>query len=161
VTQWLTLKRITGVERSEHARNCVLTKPAAAAEGLWAFHRTRRIARGVAVSARRVAEPELRSGKWQLLECTPAWDGNWSFDNYIAFAWTGKDSERLIVAVNYSPTQSQCHVRWPFADAGNAHYRLSDLLSNASYDWNGKDLTARGLYLDEPAWKASVFSISR
>lgn len=103
--------------------------------------------------------PELRSGEWHLLECTAGWDGNSSCDNFIAFAWTGKDSERLIVAVNYAPDQSQCHVRWPFAEESRREYRLTDLLSDACYDWNSTDLTARGLYLDESPWKASVFAV--
>ncbi len=106
-------------------------------------------------------KPTLRGGQWQLLECTPAWEGNGTCDNFIAYAWSDGDRERLIVAVNYGPAQGQCHVRWPFAEAGNIRYRLSDLLSEASYDWNGRDLTAGGLYLDEPPWKALVFSVGR
>jgi len=105
--------------------------------------------------------PELRDGQWQLLECIPAWDGNWTWDNFIAFAWTRSEEERLIVEVNYSSHQSQCHVRWPFADTGDGQYRLTDLLSDAAYDWHGSDLIARGLYLDEAPWKASVFAVHR
>ena len=47
-----------------------------------------------------------------------AWDGNWTNDCFVAFAWQGHDGERLLVAVNYAPNQSQCHVRLPFADLG-------------------------------------------
>ena len=32
--------------------------------------------------------------------------------------------ERLLVAVNYAPNQSQCYVRLPFADLGNNPWRL-------------------------------------
>jgi hypothetical protein len=45
---WVNDKRFTGVERSEHARNCVLTKPGVAGEGLWAFHGPPRLAREAA-----------------------------------------------------------------------------------------------------------------
>ncbi len=38
---------------------------------------------------RRCARPALRDGKWQLLECAPAWDGNWTYDCFVAFAWQG------------------------------------------------------------------------
>ena len=31
----------------------------------------------------------LREGHWQLLECAPAWDGNWTWDGFLAFAWQG------------------------------------------------------------------------
>ena len=63
--------------------------------------------------------PVVRSGEWRLLECMPAWEGNWTFDCFIAFAWQGPDGERLLVTVNYAPNQSQCYVRLPFADLGN------------------------------------------
>ena len=104
-------------------------------------------------------QPVVRDGQWQLLECTPAWDGNWTNDCFIVFAWHGVDDERLIVAVNYAPNQSQCHVRLPFGDLGGKRWRLEDLLSNATYDWAGSDLEARGLYLDMTPWQAQVFSM--
>ena len=59
--------------------------------------------------------PVVRNGDWQLLECVPAWDGNWTSDCFVAFAWQSTDAERLLVVVNYAPNQSQCHVRTPFA----------------------------------------------
>ena len=31
--------------------------------------------------------PAVRDGKWRLLECTPAWDGNWTSDCFIAWSW--------------------------------------------------------------------------
>ena len=63
--------------------------------------------------------PVVRSGEWRLLECMPAWEGNWTFDCFIAFAWQDPDGERLLVTVNYAPNQSQCYVRLPFDDLGN------------------------------------------
>ena len=33
--------------------------------------------------------PVVRDGQWQLLECVPAWDGNWTSDCFVAFAWQG------------------------------------------------------------------------
>ncbi len=61
-------------------------------------------------------QPVVREGLWQLLECAPAWEGNWTWDCFLAFAWEGSDGERLLVAVNYAPNQSQCYVRLPFQD---------------------------------------------
>jgi len=46
--------------------------------------------------------PAVRNGKWRLLECAPAWDGNGSWDTFIAFAWQGPDSARVLVAINYA-----------------------------------------------------------
>jgi hypothetical protein len=103
----------------------------------------------------------VRNGDWQLLECVPAWDGNWTWDCFLVFAWQGSDGARLLVTVNYAPNQSQCHVRLPFTDLGNSQWRLKDLLGDATYDWDGNELQARGLYLDEPPWQAHVFSITK
>jgi hypothetical protein len=107
------------------------------------------------------ASPPCATGEWRLLECAPAWDGNWTSDCFLAFAWQGAGCTRLLVAVNYAPPRSQCYVRPPFADLHGAIWRLTDLMGDATYDRDGNDLTARGLFLDEPAWRASVFSLTR
>jgi glycosidase len=104
-------------------------------------------------------QPLLRAGRWQLLECTPAWEGNGTWDCFLAFSWQGSREERLLVAVNYAPNQSQCYVRLPFMDLGNRPWQLQDLLGDSTYDRGGNDLQVRGLYLDVPPWKASVFSL--
>jgi hypothetical protein len=102
-------------------------------------------------------QPAVRDGRWQLLECVPAWDGNWTWDCFLAFSWLGASGQRLLAAVNYAPNQSQCYVRLPFADLGNKQWRLQDLLGNATYDREGNDLLARGLYLDMAPWQTAVF----
>ncbi len=77
----------------------------------------------------------------------------------MAFAWQGPDGKRLLVAVNYAPNRSQCHIRLPFTDLGNSHWRLEDLLGDAQYDRDGNDLQSRGLYLDVPPWHYHVFAL--
>jgi len=103
----------------------------------------------------------FRDGHWQLLECTPAWDANWTHDCFLVFAWQGQQAERFIVAVNYAPNQSQCHVRLPFSDLGGKKWRLKDQLSAAVHDWHGDDLQGRGLFLDMPPWQAFVYAITQ
>ncbi len=104
-------------------------------------------------------QPTMRDGQWQLLECVPAWEGNWTSDCFLPFAWQGPGGERLLVAVNYAPNQSQCYVRLPFAELGKGQWRFQDLLGDGAYDRRGNDLQARGLYLDMIPWQASVFSV--
>jgi hypothetical protein len=111
-------------------------------------------------------QPTVRDGQWQLLECAPAWDGNWTSDCFLVFAWAGGEpgasatgGERLLVVVNYAPNQSQCYVRLPFAALDNGQWRLQDLLGDSSYDREGNELQARGLYLDMSPWQTSVFSV--
>jgi glycosidase len=108
-----------------------------------------------------LAEPAVRDGGWQLLECAPAWDGNASWDRFVAYAWQGAEAERLIVAVNFASSPSQCYVRLPFEDLSAARWSLRDLMSDAAYERDGDDLGGRGLYLDVPPWHAHVFWLSR
>jgi hypothetical protein len=104
--------------------------------------------------------PVVRDGRWQLLDCVPAWDGNWTADCFVVFAWQGAGDERLIVAVNYAPNQSQCRVRLPFADLGGRLWRLQDLLGDVTHNRDGNELQGPGLYLDEPPWSARVFGVT-
>jgi len=105
--------------------------------------------------------PLVREGQWHLLECTPAWEGNWTSDCFLAFAWQGVGAERLVVTVNYAPNRSQCYVRLPFEDLSGRSWRLQDQLQEVAYDRGGSDLQSRGLYLDAPPWQASVFALTR
>jgi glycosidase len=150
--------------------------------GLWFFHQGQFVGRKKRISPHLVRAPQepidrkieefynrllsvlrrpvVRAGQWQLLDCASAWEGNWTSDCFLAFAWHNSGGERLLVTVNYAPNRSQCYVRLPFTDLGNRRWKLQDLLSGAEYDREGNDLQARGLYLDEPPWSAEVFSLT-
>jgi hypothetical protein len=105
-------------------------------------------------------EPTLRDGTWQLLECTAAWDGNWTHDCFLVFGWEGVNDGRFVVAVNYAPNQSQCHVRLPFANLAGKQWRLQDQLASSTHEWSGDDLQNRGLFLDMAPWQACVLKVS-
>jgi glycosidase len=104
--------------------------------------------------------PIVRDGRWQLLECRGAWDGNWTSDGFVAFAWEGPQDKRFLVAVNYADNQGQCHVRLPFADLGGKAWRLRDLLGPATYDREGDALEGQGLYLDMTPMGYHAFEVS-
>lgn len=104
--------------------------------------------------------PEVRDGHWQLLPCLAAWEGNRTFERFIAYGWEGPGGERLLAAVNYGPTQSQCYVGLPFTDLRGRKFLLRDLLGPARYERDGNDLAARGLYLDLPEWGYHVFEMT-
>ena len=104
--------------------------------------------------------PAVRDGQWRLLECAPAWEGNGTWNGFMAWAWHGGDRQRLLIAVNYAGHQSQCYVRLPFDELRGRSVLLEDRLSSATYDRNGDDLLARGLYLDLPAWGYHVFDVT-
>jgi len=107
-----------------------------------------------------VRQPSLRDGRWRLLECAPAWDGNWTWDCFIAWCWEGPASERRLIAVNHAPNQSQCYARLPWGDLSGRTVRLADLMGRASYDRDGGELASHGLYLDLPAWGYHVFEVT-
>ena len=103
---------------------------------------------------------DVRDGEWRLLEGVSAWEGNHSWDAYVAFVWQGVNG-RLLVVVNYAPHQSQCYLRLPFADIAGAEWRLSDLMSDTTHDRAGAELAERGLYLDLGPWQYHVFDLKR
>jgi len=104
--------------------------------------------------------PAVRDGRWRLLECAPAWDGNWTSECFIAWAWNGEDGQRLVVAVNYAGNQSQCYVRLAPSGEGGRAVGFQDLMSPARYDRDGSDLATRGLYLDLAPWGYHVFEVA-
>jgi len=105
-------------------------------------------------------QPVLRSGRWQLLECVPAWEGNWTSACFLASSWQAEDGQRRLVAVNYAANQSQCTVRIPFGDLGGRTVELADLLGPARYQREGDELASRGLYLDLAPWAYHVFDVA-
>jgi hypothetical protein len=94
-----------------------------------------------------------------LLESSPAWDGNWTWDGFVAFAWEGAAGQRLLIVVNYAPNQSQCYLGLPFPQLGSRQWRLKDLMGATTYERDGNELASRGLYLDMGPWQYHVFEL--
>ncbi|MCL4853393.1 MAG: alpha-amylase, partial [Bryobacteraceae bacterium] len=103
-------------------------------------------------------QPVVRDGQWMLLECTPAWENNWTCDSFVVFSWQGLDGEWLLAAVNYAANQSQCYVHLPMPNLARGKWRLEDKIGAATYDRDGNDLLSRGLYLDMAPWQTAIFS---
>jgi hypothetical protein len=101
--------------------------------------------------------PELRDGRWQLLDIRPAWHENRTWNQFVAFAWEGRP--RLLAVVNYQPNQGQCYVTLPWPELKGKKWCLRDQFSSARYDRDGDDLQRRGLYLDMPEWGHHVFQV--
>jgi len=102
--------------------------------------------------------PAVRDGDWRLLECRPAWEGNRTCQQLLAFTWEGPQ-QRLLAAVNYGPAEGQCYLRIAWPDLGNRKFLLRDRMTPARYLRDGADLAARGLYLDMPPWCCHVFEV--
>jgi hypothetical protein len=103
----------------------------------------------------------FKNGDWKLADCIPAWEGNHSNGNYISYSWLGDLSEKILIAVNYSPDYSQCFVKLPFHDLAGNSWSLHDLMSGNIYGRDGDELNEKGLYLDEPGWKVYVFLLAQ
>jgi len=101
----------------------------------------------------------IRNGAWSLLEGTAAWEGNWTTDCFICFAWVDLPQDRLLVVVNFAPNQSQCYLRLPFADLAGRSVLLEDLMGHEAYERDGTELCERGLYLDLGGWGYHVFRV--
>jgi hypothetical protein len=104
-------------------------------------------------------QPAVRDGEWRLAECTPAWNGNWTHDCFVAFAWRSPLDERLVVVVNYAPNQSQCRLRLPFTDLSSRPWKLTDQLGSGTYERDGSEMQSQGLFLDMTPWQACVFTL--
>jgi hypothetical protein len=105
-------------------------------------------------------DPVLRQGDWRLLQCTPAREGNGTWDNFIAFSWQGYGQQYLLVTVNYAPHSGQCRIFLPFRESPERVVRLEDRLSSVVYERDKNQLVASGLYLDMPGWGYHVFNVN-
>jgi len=103
--------------------------------------------------------PVVQDGSWSLLTCMPAWDGNWTWDCFIAFGWESESGDRLLVAVNYAAHQSQCYVRIPPQAITGKWTEFTDLLGQPVYRRDTADVVERGLYLDLPPWGYHAFRV--
>ena len=110
-----------------------------------------------------LGRPIVKSGAWQALACQPAWDGNNSWDAFVAHAWSEtapkQGNERMLIVVNYAAHASQCYIKLPFPELKEHSVQLKDLLSAASYVREGNALIERGLYLDLQPWDYHVFEL--
>ncbi len=98
-------------------------------------------------------------GRWLPGECRPAWPGNGTSDGFITSTWES-GARALLVAVNFAPTRGQCLAPVP-RGLERQRVTLADLLSDASYERDGDDLAARGLFLDLPGWGHHAFEVRR
>ena len=88
------------------------------------------------------------------------WQDLFTWDRFITFSWE-HPGQRLLVTVNYGPTQGQCVVRLAFGDLAGRTWLLRDLMNpTVKYERDGDELARRGLYLDLPAWGRHVFELT-
>ncbi len=104
-------------------------------------------------------QPMFRHGKWQLLECTPAWEGNNTWESFVAFGWEGEERELALVVVNYASNDGQCYLKIPMMEKGFGHWELRDIMNPVTYSRDSHDLLTKGLYLGMKPWQYHVFTV--
>jgi len=99
----------------------------------------------------------VREGDWRLLTCM-GWPDNDTYRHLLAWSWTAADTRHLVV-VNYSDSPAQGQVPLPWADLGGRSRRLTDLLTNETFDRDGDELITPGLYVGLDAWHCHVLAL--
>jgi hypothetical protein len=95
----------------------------------------------------------VREGQWQLLDREPPSNGDASWRQLVAFSWERADRRLLVVAQGY--------VRPRFFALDGSTWRLTELLDpTIRYERDGAELARRGLYVDLPRWRPTVFALT-
>ncbi|HME21030.1 MAG TPA: hypothetical protein VKI44_06665 [Acetobacteraceae bacterium] len=101
----------------------------------------------------------FRDGAWSQIDPEAAWPGNWTADDFIAFAWTNDTGNHHVVVVNYAANQGQCRLKLPFPELRDTPVQLVDALGTERYLRDGSNLVDNGLYVDHSAWHFNVFEL--
>jgi hypothetical protein len=98
----------------------------------------------------------LREGEWRLLE-SAGWPDNPTHDNLLAWCWQG--AGRHLVIVNLSDQPAQARVQLPWNDLEGKRWRLSELLSESTYEREGTELAGSGLFVAVDGWQWHLVSL--
>jgi hypothetical protein len=98
------------------------------------------------------ATEQVRTGGWRRLE-VEGWPDNQSCANLLAWRW-----DRHLVVLNYSDVRSDGRVRLDERPADGTS-TFVDVLDGVSYERDGAELAAAGLYVALEPYTAQVFRI--
>jgi hypothetical protein len=101
----------------------------------------------------------FRNGDWSQIQPAPAWQGNPSSNDFVAYAWSGRNGRWYVVIVNYAEHRGQCYVTLPFPELRGKRVILADMLGDEVYERDGGTLIGRGLYIDHAPWQLNLFEI--
>lgn len=98
----------------------------------------------------------FKYGCWQLLEPITTFEGNNSYQNFLAWRWTYKTDNRLVV-VNYSNTVSQCRIKIDVSGYDDI-IKMTDLLTNIEYIRSAEEVYHTGLYVELKPYHSHIIS---
>ncbi len=103
--------------------------------------------------------PACSNADWIMLNPVPAWVGNKTYDNFVAYTWCDTEGLVYVVVVNYSNDKSQCYLKLPHPELIGNDYTLVDELGPETYQRDGSSLVDPGLYIDAEPWHYNVFCL--
>ncbi len=105
--------------------------------------------------------PIYKYGEWVSLEAHPAFEGDHSPYNLIAYSWHD-DSEYRLVVVNFTHEWSHCRLELAhWNDLENHDWRLYDALSESYTYREGDRLVDDGLIVDVAPFGSHIYQFSR
>jgi hypothetical protein len=96
------------------------------------------------------AAAAVRRGRWALCEPT-GWPDNRSCDQLLAWSWTDGD-QRSLVVINDADAPASARVQLPWDDIRGRKWTLDDAAAGTTFERDGTDMAAQGLYVELPAW---------
>jgi hypothetical protein len=103
-----------------------------------------------------------QKGTWRLFHPFPAWHGNHTYDNLVAYGWNQDEKDYRLIVVNLSNTQSQALVNLsPWHGIGGHDWLLDDRLNGHIYSRSGDSMVHPGLYIDLKPFEAHIFSFQQ
>lgn len=103
--------------------------------------------------------PVIHSGEWSLLQTSPAWERNETYQGLLAWTWrAGKDWK--LVVVNYSMIRAQGFISLPDVLNGCVFVQFRDALTDKYYERSGAELAQKGLYIDLQPWHSHLFDFA-
>lgn len=106
-----------------------------------------------------VDKPVFREGQWSLCERS-GWPDNESFQNLVAWSWL-KEQDRSLIAINLSDQPVQARIRVPWAELAGTTWKLTDMLSDVTYEREGSEMLSAGLYVELKPWGHHFFWLER
>jgi len=100
--------------------------------------------------------PVIQSGQWRLLTPIDAWEGNYSFQNILAWQWHSKAMTKIVV-INFSDQLCQSRLFLPDVFKGK-DIELIDDLTGIKYSRRVYDIKEKGLYIELKPYQSHIFS---
>jgi len=97
----------------------------------------------------------FKNGSWLLLNTEPAWEGNNTYKNLLAWQWS-YEKQKCAVVINYSDINSACRLKLDISGYPD-EFIIKDLLNNESYIRSAEEVYHLGLYVELKAWHNHIF----